>query len=78
MAGAHYPAQWPFGYLTVREQQEWGVRATPVLYLLRQGRPILRIDGATTLQQIKRSIQTALLLAHQSSHGGQALDKRLQ
>jgi len=59
MAGAHYPT-WSFGRPSDVEQQNWAVEATPVLYLLVQKRPILRIDGALKMTPMLAAIQRAL------------------
>ncbi|TNE49190.1 MAG: hypothetical protein EP343_12985 [Deltaproteobacteria bacterium] len=59
MAGAHYP-MWAFGRPSVLEQQAWAVEATPVMYLLDWNRPILRIDGAISEQQLLAAIRKAI------------------
>lgn len=59
MAGAHYP-EWAFGRVSMSAQQEWGVVATPVLYLIDNQKPILRVDGPTTWPRLQLAIQRAV------------------
>lgn len=59
MAGAHYPA-WSYGRASAFEQQSWAVEATPVVYLLKQGRPVLRIDGACSEKKLLAVVKQAL------------------
>lgn len=59
MAGAHYP-DWPFGLPDPISQQQWAVSATPVLYLLRAGRPVLRIDGALSSTKLLKILRKTL------------------
>ena len=56
MAGAHYP-RWPFGRPTSLQQQQWGVVATPVIYLVEDKTPTLRIDGAIDISTLFHVIQ---------------------
>jgi hypothetical protein len=57
--GAHFP-EWSFGHPTAQETQDWAVRYTPVMYLVVQQKPVLRIDGAMSRKALLRALSGVL------------------